>query len=380
MFTVSTLSRAREAAGEQKLVIVYLHEQNNPDCDYMSGQVWSHPDISAWVSEHAIAAKVDAYSFHGASLRGRYRVEQSPAILAFRGAEIARRHEGPIDPDALAAWLEVVRVGDVQMADAIAAPEPEPDPTIDVDARLVLALSAGGHEAAAAELLDLWRDTQGTVLQAERRPRVVQALKPHLESDAVERMAAQERDAAWARHTRKKTMQDLLDWMALNTLLDEEDKTVSWVKGALLNGTGLPWVRKVLDEPNDPILPLLSERSQWHAIGNSLGDPIPTIERRRAWYVENRTTITGVQSKADQDALRTYQGAVVAGLLAAGREREAKDAAEHVAGLDRLAGPAAVRVSIDAGQARRWMRKLVNPAKKDQVQLSMDLTRALQGL
>lgn len=382
VFTVSTLSKARIEAGDDRLIVVYLHEQGNADCDFMASTSWTDPAVTDWVDSHAVAARVDAFSFHGASLRGKYQVKELPAILAFRGGELARRHQGALEPTELAAWLEVARIGDVATADAIAQDryEPAPDPTADIDARLVAALSTPSPEAATDVLLTLWRDTRGSEVQAERRARVGAALRPHLIDEGAQRMTARERDAAWARHKRKKSLPDLLDWIALNSLLGDDDKTLDWVRGAMPDRRGLAWVRRVLDQPNDPLLPLLSARGHWPAIGDGVANPIEAIDRRRAWYAENRTSITGVQSEADQDELRRYQGAIVAGLLAARRDREAKTAAEHVAAVDREAGPAVVKVALEANQPRRWMRKLLNPHRPEQVQLALDLTQALQGM
>jgi len=380
VFTVRTLSQARTAAGQERLVLVFLTQSGNDDCDFMEAQAWSHPDVQAWVGEHAVAAKVDTESFHGASLMGRYGVDSVPALLAFRGDTLARRHEGPLDGDKLLAWLEIVRVGDVEAADLLMATD-SPAPTsdeVDVDSVLIEAMNAPNPMAATATLLGAWRQTVGTPQQDPRRQQLLEALEPYLINQESRELVQRERDAAWSRHRRHKLLPDLVDWVTLNHLLEEDSVTLEWVHEARDDKKGRAQVQSVVYHPQDPLLAVLAKRGEWKTLGQVVGDPIDLVDGRMRVHKATRITITGAESQADRALLRNQLAAIVAGLLAEGRDREAKATAEHILDQDNDAGPTVVQVCMGAGQPRRWMRGLLNPHKAEQVQLAMELTQALQ--
>ena len=62
LFTVRTLSQARTAAGDERLVVVYLTEDGNDDCAFMEAEAWTHPDVRAWVDEHATTQRGRQFS------------------------------------------------------------------------------------------------------------------------------------------------------------------------------------------------------------------------------------------------------------------------------------------------------------------------------
>jgi hypothetical protein len=381
VFTEPTLSRARRAAEDsERVVLVYLFERDNSDSSFMEREAWGHPDVRAWVEAYGVAARVDAFSGHGTSLRSTYRIESLPAVLAFRGSDLARQHQGALDGRQLHAWLEVVRVGDVGMADMVLdAAKPERREGVDIDDRLMKALDAPTAAAAAVELLTLWTETVGTAQQEQRRGPVTQALEARVSADLTAReRTITARDSAWSRYRKQSQVADLVDWIALNGVLHEDDRTIDWASTARKeDGVRLA---KVLSHPQDPLLPMLAEARAWTTIGNAIGDPIALIDARHATYKATKVTITGAESSADRETHHRLWGAVVTGLLASDREREAKAVAEHAVSLDRKAAPVIVDVCVEAGQPRRWQRSMLDPTRKDQVELAMRLTQALEGL
>lgn len=382
VFTAPTLSQARKAAqGDERLVVVYLYANDDADSSFMEREAWNHPDVRQWVDSHGVAARVDAFSGHGATLRGTYQIETLPAVLAFRGDDLARKHQGALDGRQLYAWLEVVRVGDVEMADLIldSAPPSTELNGVDIEGRLMKAFDAKTPAAAAAELLSVWTETIGTDQQEERRQPIAEALKDRVANDvtARERTYAA-RDASWSRYQKREKVADLVDWLVLNSVLREDHVTMDWLGEA--RKTDGPRLAAVLSHPQDPLLPMLAESRAWSTVGNIIANPIALIDARQATYQATKITITGAESSADRNAHHRAWGVLVTGLLAANREREARATAEHAISIDRKAAPAIVDVCIEAGQPRRWQRGMLDPTRKDQVDLAMRLNRALQGL
>lgn len=384
VFTVNTLSQARDAAGDTRLAVVFIGASDDQDAAFMASQAWTHPDVSAWVDQHAVAARVDARSFHGAKLRTVYGLGNGPAILAFRGDELVRQHEGVLEAKALLAWLKVVGSGDIAAADMVLEASAPPDGevgAIDVEARLVQALAAENATLAATQLLAVWTETVGTPQQDARRPRVLEALAPRVEADPTAReRTVSGRDAAWQRYRKDGALPDLMDWIALNRLLGEDGVTQAWVSETSDSKGGRKDLNALMRHPDDPLLPMFVVTGEWAMLGNVITDPQPILDQNRKTYEETAISITGVESEADQAAHRREQGAVVAGLLAASRDREAREAMDHILTLDKDAGPMVVQTCIDAREPRRWMRKYLDPTKKAQVALAMELTQALQGL
>lgn len=381
VFTVSTLSQARSKAGDDRLALVFLTDGTSADCTYMESEAWTHPDVRGWVASHAVAAKVDTRSFHGAKLQGDYGIDTVPALLAFHRGTLARQHEGPLDGDKLLAWLEVVRVGDVQAADLILeaqAPSRTGGGTIDVEARIVDALEAPNPAAAAATLMSAWRETVGTPQQATRRPRLLEALQPYMINEGARDVVKRERDAALGRFRRQKEQADLIDWMSLNTAVGEDQATLDWVRESRDDKKGREALRQVLLDPQDPLLDLLAETSQWLTLGRIIGDPIELVGVRQRVLKDTKTTITGALSAADQQAHRKQLSSIIVGLLADGREQEARETSDYIRKADPNYGPVLVRLAIEAKQPRRWMRPLLNPNKADQVKLAMELTQELE--
>jgi hypothetical protein len=386
VFTVPTLSQARQAAGGEstdKLIVVWLTKTGDADSDFMAREAWAMTEVKAWVQAYAVAAKVDAYSGHGANLRSTYRIERVPATLVFRGETLVRRQDGAMDGDKLLTWLEVARTGEVATADALltetAAPASDRR-AVDVEARLQGALDAPNPEAAASLMLAVWNETAGTPQQDERRPRITEALRPYLISaDAAERVR-RERDAAWARHKKGKQLADLLDWMALNAVLEEDAATVRWLDEVAGDPKGRERIAEILLHPQDPLLHLMTRKALWAQLGGAIRDPLRVVQVRRATYKATKISITGAESSADKDIHLRELGAIVAGLLAAQRDKEAREVADLIASLDKLAGPRLVEVCLDARQPRRWLRAYLDPSQSSQVELALRLTQAIEGL
>lgn len=384
VFTVPTLSQARDEAGTERLALVFLTDGTGDDSVFMENEVWTHPDVRAWVGEHAVAAKVDSKSFHGASLQGNYRIETFPALLAFKDGELARQVEGPLESNKLLAWLEVVRVGDVQAADMVLSAGEDtstaPSSTeIDVEAHIVKALEAPNPERAISTLLSAWHETVGSPQQAERRPRLCEAMEPYLISDDARALVLREREAAWARHKRRRTLPDLLDWIALNDLInDHSETTLPWVQEMAKDKKRREWITQVLYSPQDPLGSVLAKRGHWTLYGDNIRDPIELVDLRQKVHRETKITITGAESAADRDNLRRELSGIVVALLSSRRDKEARAASDHIVAEDKEYGPTLVALAIEAKQPRRWMRSLLNPNRAEQVQLAMKLTEELE--
>lgn len=385
VFTESTLSRAQSSAEpDDKLVLVYLYVADNDECVFMEREAWQHPDVRSWVNDHAVATRVEAFSFHGAALRSRYHVDGTPAVLAFDGERLLGQHVGSLSADQLLAWVKGARSpGGTSVAaspeGAAAAPSQGKTSDTDVEDAVRRAMALDDPESAASTLLDAWRQTAGTTQQEARRPMLTEALKPLVrKSFAANRKVTGGRDTAWKRWERDQRIADLIDWIALNVVLEEDAATARWLEQATQDGCHAK-VDALFAHPQDPVLDLLIRQRKWRTIGACLADPIATLTTRHEHYRKTKITITGSQSQRDLDQHRERQAALAAGLLAAGHNRSGKRAARHQLELDSGSGPTIVQVALTAEQPRRWHRKMLNVGDRDQVDLAIDLAKALSA-
>lgn len=129
----------------------------------------------------------------------------------------------------------------------------------------------------------------------------------------------------------RKRLSDLYEWMALNTAIDEEERTIDWfLSGA---GDGLPLQEK--QQIAMRVEFLLIEQERWRDLGEAVGDPV----QRLRFYdtIETMTDpVTRVMLGEDpvNDAQRTEFRATwkrqkiaefYAGVLAAGKHDAARE-------------------------------------------------------
>jgi hypothetical protein len=384
VFSASTLSRAQDEAGRDgRLVIVYLYSDRNDDCAFMDREAWTHPDVKRWVGANAIAARVDVFSMHGAALKSRYQLDGAPTVLAFHGETLLRQHRGPIDGAALLTWMQVAHSGDAGIADALHSSSDAGGKggasVIDLDSALLDAMAVKDNDAAAGALLEAWTLTAGGPQQDQRRRRIVEALLPLTQRSfqAAQRVQTA-RNQAWGRWERQRRLPDLVDWVALNTLLEEDAATLRWAK-AVPDADCASTIAPLLAHPDDPLLPLLLRQRALDVVGRCVAAPLDLLDVRHRTYRQTRVTITGSEKQADLDGHRAGLASISAGLLVVGRNREGKLAARHALELDPKAGPTIVRTALDFKEPRRWHRSMLDMADRGQLDLAIDLARALKS-
>lgn len=375
-FTASTLSRAQSSAqAEDRLVVVFLFNNSNADCSFMERDTWNHPDVRGWIERFGVAARVDTQSGHGASLKSRFQVSGTPTVLAFRGESLVARHTGLMSAAALVAWLDGARSG--QGGTSTSEESSSESHDLDFDQITVAALSAGTPEERALALLETWSLTVGGPQQEARRAPLATALVPLIKEsfNANERVAIV-RNAAWSRWKKHELLPDLIDWIWLNHLLEEEPATLRW-----LDEVPPPDCRSAgtaaLTHGDNPLLDLLIRRDRWGQIGACLPDPDQVV---KAYQSRWRSKLESGRLMTDQDlkAHRTRLAGLAAGLSASGDDRAARRIVRAILEEDEKAAEVIVRVAIDAQVPRGWHRRLLDPRKKSEEALSIELNKAIK--
>ncbi|TVQ94039.1 MAG: hypothetical protein EA397_02705 [Deltaproteobacteria bacterium] len=378
-FTVSTLSKAQaHAASDGKLVVVYLFHDQSPDCAFMDKDTWNHPEVRGWIAKNGVAARVDAQSGHGAMLKSRYQVDGTPSVLAFQGDDLVKRHTGLLDATSLVSWLDAARNGSsTEPMSAASAESTAPAVNLDLDKLTVRALSAGNPEDRAKALLETWTLTVGTPQQEMRREPLITALGPVVkESFGASERVTVVRNASWSRWKKHGILADLIDWIALNSLLEEEPATLRWLDERKPPDCH-PAAQAALKHLHNPLLDMLIRRERWATLGACVEDAEELVGLYQADW---QNTLDSGQLLTDRNiqAHRTRLSGLSAGLLAAGRDRDARRVARALLTHDERAGPAIVETALTAEQPRGWHRRMLDPRKQDEKDLSITLNKAIK--
>ena len=228
------------------------------------------------------------------AIAARLEVQAMPTLIAFASGVEHDRLVGGCNATAFLAWLDIVERGerfeDAQRAKRVAREERR--------ARATAHLSSKRYDEALLDYVWLWNETRDSEL--------LDAMRELAAAHAPARAAfAELRDAATPKSA--DALQDLVAWMALNQVIDDEDTTLTWYAA---NAADLPATRAVAFLVETMIVPLLMQRGRWIEAGVALSDPRATLLR----LIEARPP-----------ELRSQIANMVRALYAAGRDERASD-------------------------------------------------------
>jgi thioredoxin 1 len=239
-------------------------------CKQMDKVTWRDGDVLRWFDGNALAVQVDVDAEE--ELARKLEIRAMPTIIAFKDGQEKDRVVGYRDPRGLLDWLGGLERGETDL-DRLR--RSVIDPEHDMNDRLMLAkgmLAAGHHEEATDEFEWLWRNI------ANVDPGMTGVRLSFMASEIGSLIAAYPPARERFTRIRDQTADGLaaagdavarLDWMVLNGLLDEDDRTVAWYD-------------TVKDDPAHPIVAgcahhlvgLLGERKRWADIGRLYADPL----------------------------------------------------------------------------------------------------------
>lgn len=360
VFTATSVPEAVKAASEKSgLVVVDFTATWCPPCKMMDANTWVDPETVAWLTEHAICVQVDVDEDEDTSRA--YNIEAMPTVVAIVDGKEFEREVGYMDGDQLVAWLEGVRRGERKVDRLIALHGERVDEhgQVDTQARYQLAKKLtdnSQYDEALDEYLWLWQH------MVEFEPSMVGVRSSFMASSMGKLVAAHEparaafaelRDQAQSRLEDKPDWDDLDDWIVLNKMVGDEDKTLEWFDRIKQDPDKLRAAGRVTYKFDD----LLIERGRWADLGLVLNNPIMEV-RQNAYLMKQ--TVARMQQKHPEvvasqlDHFHESSAQVYAACLAAGREAEAEEVAVFLVTQDDPPGArlAMIRMAIEAGVVR----------------------------
>jgi thiol-disulfide isomerase/thioredoxin len=265
LFRELSLGAAHAAASaEGRCVLLDVTGEHCPPCQQMDRTTWLAPEVAAWVSENAVAVQLDQ---NDASVEP-FDVMAVPTLFLFRDGKELDRTSGARPPQPLLEWLDGAMQGKTEL-DRLRAADPR-----DLRSRMQLAnelLLRSRLDEAATEYLWLWEHS----LEVDpnffgvRLSFLVGELEVLLARHPPAAQAfARLRDAAEARLPEDAALED---WLALNELLDDRERILTWFD-------------RVRDSPpprlqrNRRLIDLLQREGRWADLGRLIREPLAALE------------------------------------------------------------------------------------------------------
>ncbi|TVQ78865.1 MAG: hypothetical protein EA380_05415 [Phycisphaeraceae bacterium] len=262
-------SEARRLAAEQERLLIVMGTASwcGP-CRHMKATTWKDERVVLWVKEHAIAVQLDVDQYPG--LARHLEIRAMPTTVLFRGDEELGRIGGARPAEPFVEWLTALREGrEPENLDRSARPSipelRERAAEDDMQARLNLARAlrdAGELEEATDHYAWLW-DNMTRVSPAMR------GVRGSFMVHDMQRLAEQHPPAAERFRTLRDETEARLqpppnmdhdvyqDWIALNRIVGESDRTDAWLEEHINPNPEHLWAtstpRRIMQMVNDRI-------------------------------------------------------------------------------------------------------------------------------
>ena len=329
--------------GNKKILVVKATAAWCQPCKLMDATTWRDEKVVAWFKEHGTAIQFDVDK--QPDLAKKLEIGGMPTMIAFVGGQEFDRIVGYKDAAELLVWTEGVREGkraiEAVRKRATEAPEGSEE---EVDSRYDLAQSlaqSGELDKATEEFAWLWVNSKnvpsyggvrgsfmaGEMERLARRHAPAQARFTEFRDEAGAKLAGEKVDP-----------EDLDDWIVLNGVVGEPEKTLEWFDRVKGDQRWLPLIRRSSFRIED----LLEAKGRWSDIAGMHPDPVEELRRdhtmlqmslKMSLPEELRERRTMFQD-LERSRFRESAGKLHAVMLAAGREAEAQAVLDEAIKLD----------------------------------------------
>jgi len=392
IFTKKTFDEAmKQATTEGKLLVADSTADWCPPCKQMDKVTWVDAKVIEWFKANAIALQFDVDK--DPKRAEALRIEAMPTMVVYKDGKEIDRSTGFMTADQLVTWLTDVKQGKTKAAareETIkklrekAGNRAGPDGKIDIRAILNTAreLSRSEPELAAAEFEWLWDN------MLEHQPSMVGVRVSFMAGDmqrlAASNVPAKERFKKLRNATeetlRAKTDPELRgDWIALNRVVGDEDRTLAWYDRVKDDRKSAPEIERNAYSLNQ----LFRARARWRDLG--LLTRQPEQEARRSLTINDHVPANMPKEHADsfrkmtEDRARTDVIQLYVGLLAAQRDKDAASVADLLLKQfdDAATRRAMVTTALEANQPREAHFKLLDESAAKEPGTSVDDLRTL---
>jgi tetratricopeptide (TPR) repeat protein len=290
----------------------------------MDAVTWRDAEVVRWIEENGIAVQIDVDA--ETELAKQLEIRSMPTVIAFKGGEEKDRIVGYREAQGLLGWLDGLTRGETDLDRVRKAVV---DPTTDVRGRHLLArglVRSGRKEEATKELVWLWQN-MARVDPAMGGVRV--SYLAHEIETLIASHAPARTEFAGIRDALESTLKgdaaaSRLDWIVLNEMLGDEDRTFDWYDAARND----PNEASAIDGCAHRLVELLIQRECWEDVGRLYRDPVAELTRRHetSSLPADTTIPPDMRSMLEETMARSFReraALLFRCLVAAGRSKEA---------------------------------------------------------
>lgn len=321
--------------GTDKIVVAKATASWCGPCKVMDRTTWRDAGVVAWFKDNGTAVQFDVDDEKG--LAKRYAIRAMPTMIAFKNGEEFDRIVGGKQAPEFLAWLEGVKRGE-KAGDALMKRRAAGG--LGARERLDLArelLHGGKHAEALVEYEWLWFN----ILKLD--PAMV-GVRVSFMAGEMQRLA-EEHEPARARFGamrdeiearlkgERKSWDDLGDWIVLNEVTGDEDRTLAWIDRIKVDPTAAPTLRRF----SFRIKNLLVSHERYADLALIIDRPLKDVQdaaRMMKMQAGMQPQVEGLPPEVAKQVrempvrmFRESVGPVYAGMLAAGRHEEAAQVA-----------------------------------------------------
>jgi len=275
------MARAR---AEDRWLIVAATSASSEIARMMDETTWTNQQVAGWFAKAGIALRVDVDA--QPELARTLKIDAAPAVVAFKSGVEKERVSGFLDPARLLIWLLSLESGRKTIYDQMIS-KGGGDFEHDMHARLSFAkslLRAHSHVKAMEHYVWLWRNIERVDpnMRGVRVSFMASEIKDLIDAHRPARDSfAEIRDQTGAAADADPTTRDLrLDWVVLNHMLGEDDRTIAWFD--TVKGRMEPEAIARCAGPH--LVELLKARGRWADVGRLCINPLKDL----AFYNEVR--------------------------------------------------------------------------------------------
>lgn len=370
-FSDVTLDAAKKQVdGTDKVVVIKFTAEWCPPCKAMDKTTWRDDKVVEWVKSHGVALQVDVDKDQKTAMA--YNIEAMPTMVMLRGGKEIARTLGYMNPAQTLSWMELSASGK-QPGKA--------DPLDTPVGRLVVsfgdAMKAKKYADATRIADEIWNDAN--MSDALRRSGVAARLHPQLAGLLRAAPDAKPHIQAIRDETEKRAetqtppvVGDVTDWLVLNEILGDDERTLAWFDRAKESDGGRAWIQIGFDQ----LAPLLARRGKSADLAAALpADPAEWLQKdyqRASEVAKNDKSADASTAGGEMLGFELRGARVYACLVAAKRIKEANEIAE---GMLQLRDTPTMRValvgaSVEAGVIGPGINLWLDEAQKSGLDVS----------